>query len=84
MSSTSETGHSKNVSNFENSEETEEVISILGKENIEKLYRYIGSKKISAAKLHKFIQDEQICQDLKSQKISFTDLAKKYNVSLMT
>lgn len=66
------------------SEETKEIISILGKEKAEELYNYIGSKKISPAKLHKFIQDEQICEDLKSNKISFSDLAKKYRVSLMT
>ena len=67
-----------------NSEEAEEIITILGAEKVEKLYEYLGSKKISFAALHALLLKKQICEALKSNKISFSVLAKKLGVSRMT
>ncbi len=67
-----------------NTEELEGIISILGKEKAEQLYEYLGSRKISPATLHKYIHDREICEALKSGKISFSELAKRLGVSRMT
>jgi transcriptional regulator with PAS, ATPase and Fis domain len=67
-----------------NSEDIEGIIAIIGEEKAEKLYQYLGSRKISFAALHKLLLRKQICEALKSNKISFSALAKKLGVSKMT
>lgn len=65
-------------------EEIIEIISILGQDKIDKLYQYIGCKPISVSRLKRFIRDQQICKEIKEGTTTFTEIAKKFSISVKT
>jgi len=62
-------------------EDISEIIKILGNDKIEALYLYIGSKPISISRLHRFILDHNICEELRNGTTTFREIAKKFGIS---
>lgn len=66
-----------------NIQEAQEIISILGKDNIEKIHSVTGGKKISFALLKRILLYQLINEEIERGG-SFVSIAEKYGVSKMT
>lgn len=62
-------------------EDISEIIKILGKDKIEELYCYIGSKPVSISRLHRFLLNLNICEELRNGTTTFREIAKKIGIS---